>query len=228
MSYLTIYNKKLRNGGYNTTGYNKYALTIQTNNGVTPTTNYYKEDNKGCNYTSKWDNENHIIDCIDCVSNYGFYGEKQIYCNGRCMSKYNLGETCSGGSLFSSNINNCFNPCYYSLPVLESCKNDYDCRNNETCGPTGFCLSNKKIFEYTGIRNDENSIDYSKIFTEIAPTSMTGTSMTGTEEPTSMTGTEPLFPSEIKENFNDGYFGDYKYSFYESKKNNKNKYIGVL
>ena len=48
--------------------------------------------------------------------------------------------------------------------------------------------------------------------------------MTGT----SMTGTEPLFPSEIKENFNDGYFGDYKYSFYESKKNNKNKYIGVL
>ena len=211
--------KKVSNGGYNTTGYNKYALTIQTNNGVTPTTNYYKENNKSCNYTSEWDNENNIIDCIDCVSNYGFYGEKQIYCNGKCMSKHNIGETCSGGSLFSTNLNNCFNPCYYSLPVLEACKNDYDCRDNETCGPTGFCLSNKKIFEYTGVRDDENSIDYSKIF----PESENVTSMTGTNS------TTPLYPTEIKENFNDGYFGDYKYSFYKnnSRKNNK-MYIGVF
>jgi len=143
MSYLNNITQKLDNGGYDTTGFNKYAVTVQTNNGVLPTTNYYNDnDKKFCNYQSKWNDENKIVDCIDCVSNYGFYGERQFYCDGKCMSKYNVGQICSDGGLTARNINQCFNPCYASLPSTfgtQICSNDVDCNINETCSSTGFC-----------------------------------------------------------------------------------------
>ena len=142
MSYLYNITKKLDNGGYDTTGFNKYSVTIQSNNGVLPTTNYYNDDKKFCNYQSKWDDENRIDDCIDCVSNYGFYGERQLYCDGRCMSKYNTGQVCSDGSLVARNIDQCYKPCYASFPSTfgtQLCKTNVDCNINEKCGSTGFC-----------------------------------------------------------------------------------------
>ena len=105
MSYLNNITQKLDNAGYDTTGFNKYAVTVQTNNGVRPTTNYYNDDDKKfCNYRSKWDDENKINDCINCVSNYGFYGQRQFYCDGKCMARYDTGQVCSDGSLVARNI----------------------------------------------------------------------------------------------------------------------------
>ena len=177
MSYYST-KKNLDMGGFNTTGFNKYSLTTQTNNGVLPTTNYYtdKNDNKYCKYQSKFDDKDNIVNCIDCVSNYGFYGEKQFYCNGKCMSKHNLGQICSNGSLVSRNINQCFSPCYTSFPSTfgtQICTNDIDCNVNEICGSTGFCEPKPYIIGMSGMTGTDeidnpyyNYADYSKFSTK--------------------------------------------------------------
>ena len=154
MSYLNIYTtrKDLDTGGYDVTGFNKYSTTLQTNNGVLPTTNYYNDnDTKFCNYTSEWDDESRIDECIDCVSNYGFYGDRQFYCDGKCMSKHNVGQVCTDGSLVARNIAQCFNPCYASLPTTlgtQICNTDVDCNINEVCGLDGFCEAHPYITSY--------------------------------------------------------------------------------
>lgn len=152
MSYMYNTNKYLDNGGYDTTGFNEYSLAVQTNNGVLPTTNYYNDDKQRfCNYESEFNDQNRIMDCIDCVSNYGFYGDEQIYCNGKCMNKYSLGQICSDGSLVARNVTQCFKPCYSSFPSTfgtQLCKNNKDCNVNEICNSTGFCETNPYIIDY--------------------------------------------------------------------------------
>lgn len=184
MSYLNIYStkKELDNGGYDTTGFDKYSRTVQSNNGVLPTTNYYNDgDTKFCNYKSKFNDKNKIVDCIDCVSNYGFYGDRQFYCDGKCMSKHNVGQVCTDVSLVARNIDQCFNPCYASFPTTlgtQICNTDVDCNVNEICGSTGFCESNPLITAYkigmTGFSGYTEYTEFSDGY-YYKPKSMSGT-----------------------------------------------------
>jgi hypothetical protein len=89
----------------------------------------------GCSSTGKWDNTSMINDCKECVSQPDYYGEKQFYCDGQCMSKYDLGQVCSENSLVAKTVSQCENPCYQegSPTVGGGCSDDFDCSSGQKC-----------------------------------------------------------------------------------------------
>jgi hypothetical protein len=121
---------------------------------------YYKKNDE-CDYRGKWgskDEANIIKQCNKCVSNNGFYGEKQYFCDGRCISRYRQ-SVCPSTGLVATNIEQCKNPCYKSPPVLNGfCKDDFDCDIKDQCykdekfykGIKGVCLR-RENYKFIGI-----------------------------------------------------------------------------
>jgi hypothetical protein len=247
MSLFSNINTKVENGGYRTNGINSYATTPQIYPGVTTSTDYYAIGPDRCNYTSQWSNKEQINDCVKCVSNYGQQGEKQSYCNGTCMSKYNIGQLCSDGSLYAANVGQCSNPCYSSFPTTtgkQICSSEIDCSFEETC-TNGLCTPNPYILSVlsasgstgmTGMTGDgptyyNDNADYSGyIGSTGANTAFAGTGYAYTGPDTSnisLIGTNYTGAPETYENFE----YDYALDRFSSRTNfyDKNKlYMGVL
>jgi hypothetical protein len=147
-------NKKLDTGDYNYTDYQNYGITNEYNsNKIVP--RYYIYPDKPCEMTGSWNSNILQNKCIHCVSGYGFYGEKKIFCDGKCIGKYdNLGMSkCSSTSLVAENINQCFNPCYNSIikePKSDVCSSDTDCgkffKCDNTDGSSGNCKFDINLF----------------------------------------------------------------------------------
>lgn len=89
----------------------------------------------GCSSTGEWDNTSMIEQCKECVSQPDYYGEKQFYCDGQCMSKYDLGQTCSENSLVAKTPSQCETPCYQEGDPTYGggCSDDFDCSTGQKC-----------------------------------------------------------------------------------------------
>ena len=94
-----------------------------------------------CEKTGSWDNSAMIPDCQACVSQPGYYGEKQFYCSGNCMSQYSMNAVCSTGDLVAKNTQQCLKPCVQvKAPSLTNgCADDFDCNSNQVC-QKGMCI----------------------------------------------------------------------------------------
>ena len=184
---------KLNNGGYDLTGFNNYAVTVQDNKNILLTPNYYYFDKKKCNYNGEWNDVETIKDCVYCVSNYGSYGQKQMFCNGKCMNKHSLGEVCSDGSLFATDIDQCFTPCYNSLPSTfgsQICNDSTECGFNEFCNKKGFCESDLTKVYYDASGESTEMDELSEPTVKTVPTVKSGS--------TGSTGFSGPFGSTVK------------------------------
>ena len=145
MSYQSQYvENRLQMGGYTSrmNGTSGYATTLQIYPSQRPPIKYLKTSADNCSKTGTWDNVDKIKDCLSCVSKPGFYGETQTYCNGECMSKYNLGQICSVNSTYARNPDQCFHPCIKTDPQTcgaQLCDMDLDCNPDEIC-MDGLCV----------------------------------------------------------------------------------------
>ena len=88
-----------------------------------------------CEKTGNWDNSSMVSDCQTCVSQPGYYGENQFYCNGNCMSQYSMNAVCSSADLVAKNKQQCLNPCSQVKPpsLSNGCADNFDCKNNQIC-----------------------------------------------------------------------------------------------
>jgi hypothetical protein len=88
-----------------------------------------------CENTGTWPDSSMIGRCKACVSVPGYYGEKNFYCNGRCMSQYeSKGGQCSTMSLVAKTEDQCDKPCFQAgAPSLAGCSDDFDCDNGTKC-----------------------------------------------------------------------------------------------
>lgn len=98
-----------------------------------------------CANTGQWKKPSMVSDCIDCVNNYGAYGETQFYCNGKCMSEYNSAQICSIKSLVAENEGQCYQPCYQEgAPRLSNKGGKFSCTTDAQCGDGYICAIDKK------------------------------------------------------------------------------------
>ena len=88
-----------------------------------------------CSNTGTWPDPNLVSDCKQCVSQPGYYQEKQFYCDGKCMSVYDTNQECRQDSLVAKTISQCEKPCYQSgsPTVGGGCSDDFDCNNGQKC-----------------------------------------------------------------------------------------------
>lgn len=99
-----------------------------------------------CENTGEWQDSSMIPKCKKCVGTPGYYGEKNFYCNGRCMSQYeSKGGQCSTMSLVAKTVDQCDKPCFQDgAPSLGGCSDDFDCNTGTKC-VSGQC---KKVEGY--------------------------------------------------------------------------------
>ena len=99
-----------------------------------------------CLKTASWNNDNMVNDCKKCVSEPGYYGEKQYYCNGKCMSKYTMNSVCFLDDPVAKNVQQCSIPCIQSRPpsLSNGCADDFDCKNNQVCNK-GTCVTQENF-----------------------------------------------------------------------------------
>ena len=98
-----------------------------------------------CANTGEWKKPSMVNDCIECVNNYGAYGESQFYCNGKCMSEYNSAQICSLKSLVAENEGQCYQPCYQEgAPRLSNKAGKGACTLDAQCGDGYKCLIDRK------------------------------------------------------------------------------------
>ena len=85
-----------------------------------------------CATTDLWPDSSMINDCTDCVSSTE---EKKFYCNGQCMSPYDMNSSCPTNALVAKNVSQCEKPCVQvGNPSLSGgCSDKYDCQSGEEC-----------------------------------------------------------------------------------------------
>jgi hypothetical protein len=73
-----------------------------------------------------------INDCTECVSSTE---EKKFYCNGQCMSPYDMRSSCPPNGLVAKNASQCEKPCIQvgSPSLSGGCSDKYDCNPDENC-----------------------------------------------------------------------------------------------
>jgi hypothetical protein len=88
-----------------------------------------------CTNTGEWPDNKMVDDCLKCVSKPGWYGEKQFYCNGKCMSEYNTSQHCSQNSLVAKIDGQCMAPCrQVGAPRTGGgCSDKFDCATGMIC-----------------------------------------------------------------------------------------------
>jgi len=88
-----------------------------------------------CTNTGEWPDNKMVDDCLKCVSKPGWYGEKQFYCNGKCMSEYNTAQHCSQNSLVAKVEGQCLAPCrQVGAPRTGGgCSDKFDCASGMIC-----------------------------------------------------------------------------------------------
>ena len=88
-----------------------------------------------CTNTGEWPDNKMVDQCIKCVSKPGWYGEKQFYCNGKCMSEYNTSQHCSQNSLVAKVEGQCMAPCRQEGAPRTGggCSDKFDCASGMIC-----------------------------------------------------------------------------------------------
>jgi hypothetical protein len=88
-----------------------------------------------CSKTGSWDDKSMINECKKCVSDTDFYNEKRFYCDGQCMSKYDLNQFCPESALVAKTLGQCESPCYQeAAPIVGGgCSDDFDCQTGQKC-----------------------------------------------------------------------------------------------
>ena len=88
-----------------------------------------------CTNTGDWPDNKMVDACLKCVSKPGWYGEKQFYCNGKCMSEYNTAQHCSQNSLVAKVEGQCMAPCrQVGAPRTGGgCSDKFDCASGMIC-----------------------------------------------------------------------------------------------
>jgi hypothetical protein len=88
-----------------------------------------------CTNTGEWPDSKMVDDCLKCVGKPGWYGEKQFYCNGKCMSEYNTAQHCSQNSLVAKVDGQCMAPCrQVGAPRTGGgCSDKFDCKTGMIC-----------------------------------------------------------------------------------------------
>jgi len=159
-----------------------------------------------CTNTGEWPDNKMVDDCLKCVSKPGWYGEKQFYCNGKCMSEYNTAQHCSQNSLVAKIEGQCMAPCrQVGAPRAGGgCSDKFDCASGMIC-VSGKCK----------------------------PAPVTQAPVTEAPEPVfDVVQPEPVFdvvqPEPVFTNVES--YGDYDYALdmYSAKGNFDKMYIGVL
>ena len=94
-----------------------------------------------CTNTGEWPDNKMVDDCLKCVSKPDWYGKKQFYCNGKCMSEYNTAQHCSQNSLVAKIEGQCMAPCrQVGAPRTGGgCSDNFDCAEGMICGVSGKC-----------------------------------------------------------------------------------------
>jgi len=106
-----------------------------------------------CTTTDLWPDSSMINDCSDCVSSTE---EKKFYCNGQCMSPYDMNSSCPTNALVAKNASQCEKPCVQvgSPSLSGGCSDKYDCQPDEECvlrsepgkyKDRGFCEKNQSL-----------------------------------------------------------------------------------
>jgi hypothetical protein len=88
-----------------------------------------------CSTTDKWSDSSMINDCKSCI-NASTDDDKYFYCNGKCMSEYDLNSVCSTTSLVAKTTDQCENPCVQTgNPSLSGgqCSDSFDCSPGYDC-----------------------------------------------------------------------------------------------
>ena len=121
-----------------------------------------------CLTTDNWPNSSMINSCTECVSDKN---EKNFYCNGKCMSPYDLNSSCPTNALVAKNESQCKTPCVQigSPSLSGGCSDNYDCDSNETCvlrsepgkyKNRGFCEKNlSDVYPLADEMRDTNNQD---------------------------------------------------------------------
>lgn len=98
----------------------------------------------GCTNTGEWSDPSMVDKCLECVGVPGYYGEKQFYCAGKCMSEYNTAQHCSTSSLVAKQESQCSAPCHQEgAPALRGCSDKFDCNQGMDC-VSGKCVKSKE------------------------------------------------------------------------------------
>lgn len=99
-----------------------------------------------CEKNASWDDSAMINDCKSCVSKAGYYGEKQFYCNGNCMSQYSMNAVCSVADPVAKNIQQCSQPCFQirAPSFSNGCADNFDCNKNQIC-KGGNCVTQENF-----------------------------------------------------------------------------------
>jgi len=169
-----------------------------------------------CVNTGQWKNVAMVDDCINCVSQPGYYGESQFYCNGKCMSEYDTAQHCSTKSLVAENVGQCSAPCFQEgAPRLSNKGGNFSCTVDSQCGDGYICAINKKA-------GTSKCVLATQASTTQAPTI--------TQPPTTQDTNEIVgFPTENFENEGEYNYSQAMYSarggFYDDK---TKLFIGVL
>ena len=98
-----------------------------------------------CEKRGQWDHPADVTDCQACISN-STPDYPLFYCDGQCMSKYNLNGACSTNSLVAKNTDQCSSPCYQVAPpsvLPHQCEDMFDCPNGFICDK-GMCVKEPK------------------------------------------------------------------------------------
>lgn len=98
-----------------------------------------------CEKKGQWDSPADVNDCKACMSN-STPDYPLFYCDGQCMSKYNLNGACSTNSLVAKNNDQCSNPCYQVAPpsvLPHQCEDMFDCPQGFICDK-GMCVKAPK------------------------------------------------------------------------------------
>lgn len=98
-----------------------------------------------CAQKGMWPDPAEVTDCQACIS-----GSTQdyplFYCDGNCMSKYNLNGSCSLNSLVAKNMDQCNAPCVQVAPPSvgpHNCEDMFDCQTGQDC-EQGVCVKATK------------------------------------------------------------------------------------
>jgi hypothetical protein len=161
-----------------------------------------------CTNTGEWPDNKMVDDCLKCVSKPGWYGEKQFYCNGKCMSEYNTAQHCSQNSLVAKIEGQCMAPCrQVGAPRAGGgCSDKFDCASGMIC-VSGNCKP--------------------------APVTQAPVTQAPVFDPNVsqfvVTTPAPVFDPNVPQ-FNVESYGDYDYALdmYSAKGNFDKMYIGVL
>ena len=87
-----------------------------------------------CTKTGKWSSPTMVQDCQSCIAG-STRDYPMFYCDGQCLSKYDLNGSCSLDSLVAKTKEQCSAPCkQVAAPSMSNvCQDRFDCNPGQIC-----------------------------------------------------------------------------------------------